>query len=387
MVDLLIIGGGIAGLSTAKAAVEAGLTVELIEKGTICGQGATAAAKQGHVYVPDGSRNASERSEAFRIESLRIYKEMAAAKYDLGFRQTGAARPFVADSWWERLVTKLEWWTYQRATEKLYDTALLDGSKLEAQQNLHDSLGAMWDVNAGSVTPCKVLDAWKTYIKALGGVIREETDLLSIETKTYPFTMERMYNVELSRVTLGTIFKNIPITRPGGWVQARSVVVAAGYWHNEVMKKHFASCDHGPDVVGVASQMAIYTLAKPLPPTPSSVFSYSAGAGLQEVAPARFQASKLGSCKEFAPSYFLTSCKGNTWARCAPLQLVLALPLTRADSIALDSRSLRSHTPDRLVRDRVGTWGPDLVGIWPKLDLARRRLAAVFYRHPARAAG
>jgi len=38
--DIVIIGGGIAGLSVAKAAVEAGLTVEVIEKGTICGQGA-----------------------------------------------------------------------------------------------------------------------------------------------------------------------------------------------------------------------------------------------------------------------------------------------------------------------------------------------------------
>ena len=46
IVDVVIIGGGIAGLATAKAAVEAGLTIELIEKGTICGQGATAAAKQ-----------------------------------------------------------------------------------------------------------------------------------------------------------------------------------------------------------------------------------------------------------------------------------------------------------------------------------------------------
>jgi glycine/D-amino acid oxidase-like deaminating enzyme len=73
----------------------------------------------------------------------------------------------------------------------------------------------------------------------------------------------------------------IPITTPGGWVQARSVVVAVGYWHNEFMKKHFApeACS-SPDFVGVASQTAIYTLPSPLPPTPASVFSYSPGAVL-----------------------------------------------------------------------------------------------------------
>ena len=159
IVDIVIIGGGIAGLSTAKAAVEAGLTIELIEKGTICGQGATAAAKQGHVYLPDGSANASDLTEVFRAETLRIYKEMTAAHFDLGFRQTGAARPFVADSWFEKLMTKLEWWTYQRATAKLYDTVSLDGPQLEAEQNLYDTSGGMWDADAGVVMPCKVLDS------------------------------------------------------------------------------------------------------------------------------------------------------------------------------------------------------------------------------------
>jgi len=302
--------------------VEAGLTIELIEKGSICGQGATAAAKQGHVYVPDGSANASDLTEVFRAETLRIYKEMTAAHFDLGFRQTGAARPFVADSWFEKLMTKLEWWTYQRATSKLYDSVSLDGPQLEAEQNLYETSGGMWDADAAVVMPCKVLEAFRKHIKALGGNIRVNTDVLSIETETYPFTTERKYNVELSRETLTTFaspiegMPKISVTQPGGWVQARSVVVAVGYWHNDFMKKHFVSADcPSPDFVGVASQTAIYTLPTPLPPTPASIFSYSVGAVLQEVAPARFQAAYAWSCRDFAPTYFLTSCKGSTWAR------------------------------------------------------------------------
>ena len=62
------------------------------------------------------------------------------------------------------------------------------------------------------------------------------------------------------------------------------------YWHNAVMDQHFPACDdHGPDVVGVAGQMAIYSLPTPLPPTPNSIFSYTPGAGLQEIQP-NFQA-------------------------------------------------------------------------------------------------
>ena len=90
-------------------------------------------------------------------------------------------------------------------------------------------------------------------------------------------------------------------------------MVAVGYWHNEFMKKHFVTADcPSPDFLGVASQMAIYTLPTPLPPTPASIFSYSVGAVLQEVAPARFQAAYAWSCRDFAPTYFLTSCKGST---------------------------------------------------------------------------
>ena len=140
------------------------------------------------------------------------------------------------------------------------------------------------------------MEAFRKHIKALGGNIRVDTDVLTIETETYPFTTERKYNVELTRQTLNTFASpfeggsQIPITTPGGWVQARSVVVAVGYWHNEFMKKHFVTEDcPSPDFVGVASQTAIYTLPTPLPPTPASIFSYSPGAVLQEVAPARFQ--------------------------------------------------------------------------------------------------
>ena len=229
-------------------------------------------------------------SEAFRSDSLRIYKEMHAEgirweeryRNDLGFRQTGAARPLIADGWWDSLLTKLEWWTYQRATHGLYDSVYLDGSQLQAEQNLYDSLGAMWDAEAGTVTPCKVLQALKRYIQApqdnpvwprskqnpFGypkrklGTIREETHILKIKTETFPFTTEKQYNVELTDQLLGTVSGGtVPIFRPGGTIQARSIVVAAGYWHKEVMDKHFAGCNEGPDVVGVASQMAIYSLA------------------------------------------------------------------------------------------------------------------------------
>ena len=68
----------------------------------------------------------------------------------------------MADSWFEKLMTKLEWWTYQRATSKLYDSVSLDGPQLEAEQNLYETSGGMWDADAAVVMPCKVLEAFLT---------------------------------------------------------------------------------------------------------------------------------------------------------------------------------------------------------------------------------
>eukprot|EP00964_Phaeocystis_antarctica_P075956 scaffold46948_cov84-Phaeocystis_antarctica.AAC.3 len=73
--------------------------------------------------------------------------------------------------------------------------------------------------------PNQVLEAFRKHIKALGGNIRVNTDVLSIETETYPFTTERKYNVELSREILTTFaspiegMPKISVTQPGGWVQ------------------------------------------------------------------------------------------------------------------------------------------------------------------------
>lgn len=101
MHDLIVLGGGMAGLSTARAAALSGLSVLVVERGTVCGQGATAAAKQGHVFVPDEhpAQPAAKRldlSEAFRYRSLHVYKQANATGLDLGLRMGGAARPMCA---------------------------------------------------------------------------------------------------------------------------------------------------------------------------------------------------------------------------------------------------------------------------------------------------
>jgi glycine/D-amino acid oxidase-like deaminating enzyme len=93
-VDLLIFGGGIACLSTARAAAEGldNLSTVVLESGTICGQGVTAAAKQGHVYCDDTitPATAGTDSERWRLESLHIYTRMQRAGFDLDFRPVGS---------------------------------------------------------------------------------------------------------------------------------------------------------------------------------------------------------------------------------------------------------------------------------------------------------
>ena len=69
-------------------------------------------------------------------------------------------------------MTKLEWWTYQRATAEVYESVSVNDAQLQAEQNLYGTSGGMWDAGAAAVMPCKVLEAFRRRIKDLGGSIR-----------------------------------------------------------------------------------------------------------------------------------------------------------------------------------------------------------------------
>ena len=328
----MIIGGGIAGLSTAYAAIAnfPTMRVHVIENGTICGQGATAAAKQGHVYMPDGGQNASsDMLENFRSESLDIYKELDTWYGGVDLRQTGSARSFLGESWWDRLVSKLEWWTYAQALKRgHYDTTFVDAATLAKAQDLHGEtvMGALWDAHSAAVVPCKVLAVMKAYVEASEyGTVHEQTQLVSVTTETLPLTADREYKIAIARASSWKPEVGKPAVGKDLLLEAKSVVVATGYWHNSVMKRFFPACTEdrgpnkgsskGPNVVGVATQTAIYDLPWDLPPVPNTVLSFSPGAGLQELRPA-FLESDVAPCGKFAPrGTFFTGCKNESWAR------------------------------------------------------------------------
>lgn len=322
-VDVIVVGGGIAGLSVARAAVTTSkLTVQVIEQGTVCGQGATAAAKQGHVTVPDGAQSSPLISDYYRVASLQLYQEATAAGYDVGLRQTGTARPYVADSTFDRFTVEAELRAYRAGLSALYDTRIMGSDELENQHNIHGSVGALWDDGGGAVNPCKVLAAYRAIVEAAGSAVEENAIISKIIA---PVASDDLYTVTV-RHSDGTTSA----------IRARALVVAVGVWHNAFMETHFAACtDKGPDVRAVAGQIAIYQRGVPLPTTPQTIFSYSPGAALNELQPyagGALQPPGLEACRAYSPNYFLTSCNGSTWSR-----------YLYATSCVLRRRSMRSR--------------------------------------------
>ena len=241
--DVLVVGGGMAGLSTARASAQAGLDVLVLEQGRVCAQGATAAAKQAHVFVIDGEEKTREGNTRayFRSTSLRIYREMSAAGYDVGLREKGSGLVIPSEaSWGSRFST---WMQVKLLRLSGLSSRLIHAEEL-GQRHLH-GWGAVWNEGAAQVHPCKALRAWKSFVEAKGGVVREQATLRTIahDGATYRVTLED-----------GTVHL------------ARSLVVAVGVWSDRFMRAHLPECAKAPRVHAVASQIAVYRIGpEPMP--------------------------------------------------------------------------------------------------------------------------
>jgi len=185
-----------AGLSTARAAVELGLSAIVVEKGTVCGQGATRGAAQGHVWKPDSEHNASSLSNAFRENTHRILEGMTARGYDLGLRKAGTATMLTGGGGWgswiaARFETWILWWYYVDVEQG--DPALFNARDLAAH-NMRGPAGAVFDYDSGTAEPCKVLDAWRSVVTSSGrGEVLEGAEMSTVglegDNATYSATV------------------------------------------------------------------------------------------------------------------------------------------------------------------------------------------------------
>ncbi|KAJ8603494.1 hypothetical protein CTAYLR_005099 [Chrysophaeum taylorii] len=248
-VEVVIVGGGIAGLSTAYALHERGVSCVVIERGLVCGQGATAAAQHGHVYAPDGE------ADALRSESLEIYKRLE-DEHGVGLEVKGAAT--ICEDGRE---------TELFAVYNSIASHPLPGTRFVAsQEGIYSSAsGVAVDSGAASAEPCRVLEAMRRR-----AVVWERSEVFRLERKAHRWEVGVDRNG--SRVV----------------VKPRAIVLALGIWRNEFSRQHLPGLATR-DVFAVAGQTATYRVDRNV--SGMSVFYYGRGSLAKKLA---------------ASSYFLT---------------------------------------------------------------------------------
>ena len=186
--DVLIVGGGVAGLCCAVHAAEAGLGEVLLIESEIIGFGASGRAA-GWIIPQFGMDQLSIRAKYGRERSQAAiaYARSAVActeeliqKYDIesDYRRPGLMRVAFDDRWIGDL-EKL----YQTYLEMgLSDLTWLEGKELQSKYNGNSSFrAAIWDPNLGLLDPLKHVRALKIVAERLGVQIFENTPALQID--------------------------------------------------------------------------------------------------------------------------------------------------------------------------------------------------------------
>lgn len=199
--DVVVIGGGIAGVSTALSLAEKGVAVTLCEKGTIAAE--QSSRNWGWCRVM--GRDPGEIPLA--IESLRMWREMnARTGSETGFRQAGTMWLCDTPAEVDRLAAWLE-----HAREWQLDTHLLDSDGVAAalpgmQRRF---AGGLHTPSDGRAEPLKAVPAMANAARRLGATILDHCAVRGLETRA------------------GTVSG---VVTERGRIACSSVVLAGGAW-------------------------------------------------------------------------------------------------------------------------------------------------------------
>jgi glycine/D-amino acid oxidase-like deaminating enzyme len=199
--EVAVIGGGIAGISTAYFLAKAGVPVTVLEKGRIAGEQSS----RNWGWVRRQGRDPRELPAI--ITSLRIWegleRELGA---DIGWRRGGVA--YLGRS--EEDMARFERWL-ELARPYGLDTRLLSAAETDALvgQNERRWRGGLYTPSDGRAEPAKAVPAMAEGARALGATIVTGCAVRAIET-------------EAGRVS-GVITER-------GAVRCRAVLCAAGAW-------------------------------------------------------------------------------------------------------------------------------------------------------------
>jgi len=200
-VDVVIIGGGIVGVSTALALTEKGIPVALCEKGSIAAE--QSSRNWGWCRVMGRSPN----EIPLGLESLRLWRDMhERVGEDVGFRQAGTM--WLGDT--SRDVAELEQWL-GHAREWQIDTRILtpeETTRALPGVQRHFA-GALHTPSDGRAEPLKAVPAMARAARRAGATILDNCAVRGVET-----TAGRITGVVTER----------------GRIACESVVLAGGAW-------------------------------------------------------------------------------------------------------------------------------------------------------------
>lgn len=224
--DFLIIGGGIAGLLTARELVTHGYATTLIEKQKVGNESSWAG---GGILFPIYPWRQSESLFPLCQESLRIYPELA---YEL--KHSTGIDPELCISGMLILdapdQAALAWCEKHRVTASVLN---LEDSDILPGDAWHESMPVLWLPDIAQIRNPKLITALRADLKSQGVVLFEESEALR-----FVVSHDRIECVETQNKSLC----------------AAEIVIAAGAW-SKMLASPF---DPRPEIVPVKGQMLLY---------------------------------------------------------------------------------------------------------------------------------
>ncbi|MDN5881571.1 MAG: FAD-binding oxidoreductase [Nitrosospira sp.] len=208
-VDVVVIGGGIAGVCTAWFLAKKGRSVCVLEKGRIAGEQSS----RNWGYVRQQGRD--EKEIPLARDSLRLWQQLQdGIGYDLGFRQTGVLYATCDHK-------KADLWNGWAQAAKSYgvESRVLDAKQTQdlASGCTVPWIGGLYTASDGRAEPSMAAPAIARAAKDLGVFVHQNCAVRGMET-----TAGRVSSVFTER----------------GEIRTDAVVCAAGVWSSLFCKRH-----------------------------------------------------------------------------------------------------------------------------------------------------